>query len=84
MTDDLAEAIARAERAEAELAEFRSKALPAKTVVQAADTSALVFTRSALADPATWKQYGQRVILKAAAEGRVIDDKPEWRLKGSK
>jgi hypothetical protein len=81
MTDnpDLTAALARAERAEARLAEFE-KAGPGKTIVRAPDTTALVFTRTALADPATWKQYGRAVILKAASEGRVIDDKPEWRI----
>jgi len=73
MTDDLAAALARAERAEAELARYQSKPAPPEPLP--------TFTRTQLAD-VEYFRANKRAILRAVADGRIVEDpsRPDWRV----
>ena len=79
MTDDLAAALARAERAEAELAKYRQDG-----VTRPPDDDP-TFYRQDLADAEFFHAH-KAEILRAAARGKIIDDpaRPDWRVPGSR
>ena len=77
MTDDLAAALARAERAERALAEYRAKADP--PTVTRPTKEARFFYETDLTDVRFFTE-NKAAILDAAAHGRIlVDPNKDWR-----